>query len=384
MKFFQKYSKWIIAFVFACAVIFVYKAFDNITHILSGVGNILSAFGPFFIGFIIAYIINMPAKGFNKLLKKSGNKFISKHSYVISVALAYVIVIAFVIILIAAVIPAIYKNVVEMYGNLPSYIRSLEQFVNRIEILKRLNIIGKDGLNIYSTVFGFMSNIDISEFGKYAQGVASVTSGIVDIFIALVASIYMMLDKERLISLAVRLMRFAFKSDTADHMLEHASRVNEIFINYIYSRLICGIITGIVSGIVLAILRVKYAFLLAILIALMDMIPYFGSIISCVVSALVTLITGGIWKAVWTAVALLIIQQLDGNVLAPKIMGETLEIRPLWIIFAVSVGGTLFGFWGMLISVPVIAVIKALLVEVMDIIEKRRAAALADANEENE
>ena len=105
------------------------------------------------------------------------------------------------------------------------------------------------------------------------------------------------------------------------------------------------------------------------------MIPYFGSIISCVISVFVALVTGGIWKAVWSAVILLIIQQFDGNVLGPKIMGDSLEIRPFWIVFAVSFGGGLFGFWGMLISVPVAAAIKVSFMEYISVRDAKRAAA---------
>lgn len=373
MKFFQKYSKWIIAFIFACAVIFVYKAFDNISGIVSGIGVVFGALRPLFIGFIIAYILNMPARRINNLLKKSKNKFAAEHSNGISVIAVYIMALAIVLILIAAIIPALYNNFVEIYDSLPNYIRAVESYINDIELLKRLNIVGENGIDIYSAVSAFTSEIDIFQVGKYAHGLLSVTSGVFDGVVALISSIYMLTDKDRLISLCSRVLYFVFKIDTAGSIVNHAVKINEIFVNYIYSRLICGVITGTISGIVLTILQVKYALVIAILVALLDMIPYFGSIISCVFAVFIALVTGGIWQAVWTALALLVIQQIDGNVLGPKIMGDSLEIRPFWIIFAVSFGGGLFGFWGMLISVPVIAAIKAITEEYMVIINAKRA-----------
>ena len=372
MKFFQKYSKWIIAFVFACAVIFVYKAFDNISNIFSLIGWIFSALKPFFIGFIIAYILNMPAMSINRLLKKTKKEAIVKHSYGISVGITYFIGVLILIILFAAILPALYQNIIEIYDHLPEYVRAVEGYINNIEILKRLNIIGENGVDIYSAIFGYLRNVDIMQFGRYAYGLISVTSGVFDGIIALIASIYMLIDKDRLIKLCSDALHFVFKLNTAESIVNHAVKINSIFVNYIYCRLICGIITGIFAGIALSILQVKYALLLAILIALLDMIPYFGSIISCVVSVFVALITGGIWKAVWSAIVLIVLQQIDGNILGPKIMGDSLEIRPFWIVFAVSFGGGLFGFWGMLISVPVAAAIKVTFMEYMAVRDAKR------------
>ena len=384
MKFFQKYSKWIIAFVFACAVIFVYKAFDNLTHILSLIGAVLGALMPFFVGFIIAYILNMPAMRIDRLLKKTKKQAIVKHSYGISVLITYLLAVLILIILFAAILPALYDNVVEITDRLPGYVGKIETFINKFEILRQLNIIGENGLDLNSAINVLLGDINLSQFGHYAHGLISVTSGVFDGVIALIASIYMLIDKDRLIKLCSDALHFVFKLDTAEGIVSHAVKINSIFVNYIYCRLICGVITGIFAGIALSILQVKYALLLAILIALLDMIPYFGSIISCVISVFVALVTGGIWKAVWSAVVLLVIQQIDGNVLGPKIMGDSLEIRPFWIVFAVSFGGGLFGFWGMLISVPVAAAIKVSVAEYVSVREAKRAEKEINQDDNNE
>lgn len=139
---------------------------------------------------------------------------------------------------------------------------------------------------------------------------------------------------------------------------------------------------AIACSVVLMIFNVKYALILGIFIGAMDMIPYFGSIISCIIAIIVTCITGGMWKGVWVGVVLIILQQIDGNLLGPKIMGDSLEIRPLWIIFAVSVGGTLFGFLGMLFSVPVVAIIRAIASDFIDAREvKNRMPEDSESNE---
>ena len=142
----------------------------------------------------------------------------------------------------------------------------------------------------------------------------------------------------------------------------------------------CSVIMAVVCSIVLMIMKVKYALILGLFIGAMDMIPYFGSIISFVISLIVTFITGGVWKGVWTGVVLLVLQQIDGNLLGPKIGGESLETT-LWIIFAVTVGGALFGFMGMLFSVPVLAIIRAIM---SDYFTAREMKKMSEESENNE
>lgn len=357
MKRFEKYYKWIVAFVFAVAVIAVYKTFDNISNVASGIGVVLSALRPFFIAFIIAYIINMPAKRLQKALLKINKPFFKKYAYGISILFMYILALVAAILILRMLIPALYRNILDLYNNGPAYFRSFQEYISRFEFAQKFGIADWDIDRIIDKLFG---SIDMMQFGKYAQGVFNVTSSVFDRFVAVIASIYMLIDKERLQGLIVRIMGAFLKEKTLHSITLYAARINEIFTNYIYSRLVCSGIMAIVCSVVLMVMKVKYALILGIFIGAMDMIPYFGSIISWVVATLIAFMTGGVWKGVWVAIILLVLQQFDGNILGPKVMGDSLEIRPLWIIFAVSVGGALFGFIGMLISVPIVAIMRVM------------------------
>ena len=369
MKKFEKYYGWIVAFVFCVAVIAVYKTFDNFSNITGYIGTVLRALKPFMLAFIIAYILNMPAKRLQKLLGQINKPFISKHVLGISIVIIYLTAFAIVFLILRMLIPALYNNITDLYNSAPGYVEAFKNYLSGFEFAKRFDLANLDFNYGIEKLF---DSIDMTQFGKYAQGVFSATSGLFDTFVAIVASIYMLIDKERLQKSFIYLIGVFLKQKTVDAVINHAKRVNDIFTNYIYSRLTCSIIMAVISSIILAILRVRYALILGLFIGAMDMIPYFGSIISCVVAIGVTFITGGLWKGIWTGVILLVLQQLDGNILGPKIMGQTLEIRPLWIIFAVSVGGTLFGFIGMLISVPVVAIIRAVASEYIKTREAKR------------
>lgn len=378
MNRFKKYSGYIAAFIFGVALIAVYKTFDNFDIITDWFGAIIGALKPFIGAFVIAYILNMPAKRLERLLNKTKKKFVSSHSHGISILIVYLAALLVIAFLLYLLIPALVENLLEFVQNLGSYAESLSKFINESSIAQRLNL---QSVDFSKTVEAFLSTIDLSTLQTYARGVVNVTSGFLNAFVAFVASIYMLLDKERLRRMFVRLMNLMFKEKTVTYIADHTKKTNEVFTNYIYSRLSCSIIMAVICSVILSLMGVKYALILGIFIGLMDMIPYFGSIISSAIAVLITLLTGGFWQGLWTAVALLVLQQFDGNILGPKIMGESLEMRPLWIIFAISFGGSLFGFIGMLISVPVFAIIRIVL---SDYIETREKVKAEKANRKDE
>ena len=368
MKWFKKYSGYIVAFVFCIAVIAVYKTFDNLSDITQYISTIFSALKPFIVAFVIAYILNMPAKRLKVLLEKSNKKFLVNHSHGISILIVYLAAILVLALLLWLLIPAIVQNLIDLFQNMGSYAASVSDFINESSIAKMLNFRSAD---LGKAVDMFVNSFDISQLQTYAKGVVSITSGFLSGFVAFIASIYMLLDKARLQALFVRILNSFFKEKTVRAITEHAKRMNEVFTSYIYSRLSCSIIMAVICSVVLSVMGVKYALILGVFIGAMDMIPYFGSIISSSIAVLITLITGGFWLGLWTAVALLVLQQFDGNILGPKIMGDSLEIRPFWIIFAISVGGSLFGFVGMLISVPIFAIIRIVLSDYISTRESR-------------
>ena len=366
MKKLREYYKWIIAFVFCVAVIAVYKTFDNIGNIGRVIGTLLSALKPFFIGFVIAYLLNLPSKKLTQLLQKIKLKKISDHSYGISVLLVYIITIALRALAVRSFVPALSKNIIDLSLNLPNYVENVLKWLGSLEIVQKFNLIDLQEPDAMNTIYSFLGKVDPYAIGKYIQGVFNVTSELISLFIALISSVYMLLDKERILSSLKRMADIFLTPERSKSALAHARRINSVFTSYIYCRMVCSLVMAVVCSVALSLMRVEYAVILGLFIGAMDMIPYFGSIFSVIIAEIVILITGGMWQTIWTTVTLLVLQQLDGNVLAPKIMGMSLDIRPLWIIVAVSVGGSLFGVPGMLLSVPVAAVIRAIAADYVD------------------
>lgn len=352
------------------AVIAVYKTFDNLRDIGHTIGLVINAIGPFLVGFVIAYLLNIPSKKLNGLIKKIKINYVKKHSYGISILIVYLIAFAVIALVIGMVVPALSKNIIDLSMNLPGYAGKVIAKLKNNEIIAKLEIL--ENFDITDTIDGILSMLNAEKFGTYIEGIFNMTSGIVSTFIAVISSVYMLLDKDRIIALSKRLIDVFFKPEKAENILKNAKHINAVFTNYIYSRLWCSVIMAVVCTLVLSVMKVRYAVILGIFIGAMDMIPYFGSILSVIIAEIVILVTGGVWKTVWTTIVLLVLQQLDGNLLAPKIMGISLDMRPLEIIVAVTVGGSLFGFLGMLISVPVAAVIRTIIIDFVSEYEEKK------------
>lgn len=381
IDFFKNNIDYFKKFVLAFAVIVVYKTFDNLTSIFHSFGILMDAAAPFLAALVIAYMFNMPAIKLTNLLKRIKNKRISDHAYGFSIMIIYVCAALVLGITISAVVPALYQNVIDFSNALPDYITRAAQSLGQLEIVKKFHLMDNmPGVDVIMS--SFLNVMDINNIGGYLGQVFSMTSSVVNAFITIIGSIYMLLEKRNIIRHAKKLVNLLFSEERANSIITHASSINVIFTKYIYCRLICCVICGTACGIVLSIMRVKYALILAIFIGAMDMIPYFGSIISCIVAILITFITGGVWQMLWVAIALLIIQQLDGNLLAPKIMGSSLELSPLLIIVVVVVGGKLFGFLGMLLSVPIMAVLRAILSDYIEEFAQNRRAVKINKQEE--
>ena len=352
-------TKWLYWFLFAVAVIFVYKTLDNFGAIGNWIGGLLEVLTPFVIGIVIAYILYIPAKKLeNIFLKIKKPRIIAKKARVLSVFAVYLIAIALIVMAFRFLVPVIASSIIDLVNNFQGYYNSMMQNIQRLpedSFLKSDMVLGIVD-NIKNIDLKQLINLDM--IAEYARGAINIATGIFDFFVAIVVSVYILLQRNEILEFFKKLGKAMFKENTYNNMGKYFNRTNQIFFNFLAGQFIDGIIVGIITSIGMSILGVKYAVLLGFMIGLFNMIPYFGAIIAVIIAAIITILTGGLGQAVTMVIVVTILQQIDSNIINPKIIGTSLKISPLLVIFAVTVGGAYFGVWGMFLAVPIIAVLK--------------------------
>ena len=358
-------SKWMYYFLLGAAIIIVYKFFDNFTAIGGVIGKFLNVIAPFMAGALLAYLLYIPASRIEKKFSKSKRKLIKKKSRGLSVLITYVLATLVIILLVNVILPVVIDSVIELVNNFQGYWNTA---------IEKLNALPEDSIlksqqveEAIKSVGEAIQNIDFKQYVSteritgYIKSVLGVASGIFDVFVSIVVSVYILLQRNQIYGFFNKLTMVIFDKKTCDKIGEYIDSTNKIFFKFISSQVIDGIIVGILVTIAMSIIGVKYAILLGFMIGLFNIIPYFGAIIAVAISILITLITGGISQTLIMAIVVIVLQQIDSNIINPKIIGNSLEISPLLVIFAVTVGGAYFGVLGMFLAVPVAAVLKILI-----------------------
>ena len=364
----QSWKKRISWLLIALIVVVVYKMLDNFSNVQEWFSTFFRILKPFFAGLLISYILFMPCKKIESVLLKSKNKFISKRSRGISVITTYIIFVLVIIIIINCIFPVLRESIVELVGNIPGYYETL---VNKYKELPEDSVFKSDIIKDKMTE---LSNIDMKQFLsinnekiiQYAKNIINIFSGIFDIFVSIIVSVYILLQRTTIMRFLRRFARALFKKNTYEAVNKYFTKANEVFFTFISSQLLDAVIVGILTTIAMLIIKVKYAPLIGFTIGLFNMIPYIGAIIAVGIGILITFITGGLGKAIAMAIVVIVLQQIDANIINPKIIGVSLEVSPLLVIFSVTVGGAYFGILGMFLGVPIAVVIKAVLNDWID------------------
>lgn len=360
------WGKWLYWFIFAVAVITVYKTLDNFKDITNWIKGIIGVLMPFIVGILLAYLFYLPCKKIEKTYQKSKIKIVKKKSRALSILTVYLIVLIIIIIAMNFIIPTLATSITDLANNIVGYYNTtIANFENIPEdsFLRKIDI---------NKIADILSNIKIEDFinfdtiTQYAKGALGIANGILDFFISLIVSVYILLERTQILAFMKKLANAIFKEKTYKAIGKYFNNTNEIFFKFLSSQLLDGFIVGILTSIAMLILDVKYAILLGFLIGLSNLIPYFGAIVGVGVSIIITIFTGGIPKAIWLAIIVIILQQVDANIINPKIVGNSLQISPLLVIFAVTIGGAYFGILGMFLAVPVFTVLKVIIEDYID------------------
>jgi predicted PurR-regulated permease PerM len=370
-----KYLK-ICIYIVATAIV-IYLAFvviHSIPQISMGVVTFIKfAFRilkPLIIGLAFAYVLYSPTRAIERFFNNHKRLKIKSHKAqrIISICIAYIVIIG----IIAAIVCGIYF----MVGGQLSKNTTLSNIIEYISRYFKNSTISADSIEnaITSLNIPFIDNFDLSTIAEWLQkffsaiinssvsSVVSIGSNIFSILIAFVLSIYLLYDSDYFKLLWRKFFFMIFRHTKAGKIIKDAlSVINVTFTSYIKGQLIDAVIVAILSTIALSIVGVDFAFIIGIISGIFNLIPYVGPIIGTIIAALIALLGGNPWTALWAIIAMVIVQQVDGNVLAPRIIGQNVGLHPLFIMIAIIIGGSRGGLLGMLIAVPILASAKQLL-----------------------
>ena len=329
--------------------------FDTVWAFLRGGWAILS---PFVWGAVIAYLLDF-------IVRALDHGFL-RGRRAVRVLLAYIIAAFFIGALLMLLVPQLVSSVKMLITNIPAYFSSMEQYLSVLQNHLSDSAQLEKLLGSYEEVLKAVTDAVSSLFPHVINYGMALGSGLVSTLTALMFSIYMLLDKEKLLKQAKKLV-FTFLPEThARRTLRVLARTNQTFGGFIGGKIIDSLIIGVLCFIICAILRIPYALLVSVVVGCTNVIPVFGPFLGAIPCGFILLIVNP-FSSVEFLIMILILQQFDGNVLGPKILGESTGLSALWVLFSIIVGGSLLGFVGMLIGVPAFAVIYSLIAEYTDI-----------------
>ena len=358
----------IVASLTACALKVIWYWDDAKTNL----NNILSMLYPFLLGLFIAYLINPLVDFFNrKLFRGLLRMKKAKLSKGLSVLLSYILVISVITICLFYIVPQIVESLMQLSTFIDSAQTGYNKIVDFMENLNdqypqwKLNTVIDFIDDIPEQMEKWVKELAVSVLPKLYSTSVSIISGIVNTLIAIMVSVYMLLDKPKLINNIKKSIYAVFSESRADRILIVSAECNKIFGNFIIGKMIDSIIIGFLCWIIMMIIGIPYALVISVIVGITNMIPYFGPFIGAVPGILLLLIVDFSYAVIF-AVIIVVLQQFDGLYLGPKILGESTGLRPIWIIFAITVGGSVAGVAGMFLGVPVTAVIAYLLSTAME------------------
>lgn len=356
-------SKWVIAIAAVCIIIFL--AIENIGVVAGAVSWTIGLVQPLLVGFAFALIFNVPMRSFEtKLFKKAKKPFWQKLRRPLAFIISFVLIIGIIVGVIWLVIPALIEAVKVI-------IQSVIDFINKLSAMDKEEIaqlpfgsvlLDTDWGKMLSTLQDWLKNQSGNIVNTAFGTISSLLGGIFDLFVSVVFSVYILFSKETLKKQFSRLLRAWLPQKLSNWIIHASSIANTNFRNFVSGQSIEAVILGLLCLIGMLILGIPYAPMVSALVGVTALIPVVGAFIGAIVGGFMILTVQPI-KALIFVIFLVVLQQLEGNLIYPKVMGSKVNLPGMWILAAVTVGGALAGPIGMLISVPLASTAYVLIKE---------------------
>ena len=349
-------------------VVIVSMLLTKISILWTILGKLLSAMTAVFIGLAFAYILNPLHNFLTRLLKKLTMKWCKTESKANSLAsgigltLTILLCVGVIIGLLAILLPQLEESLVSLYNKLPSYFNSIREYLNNLfknspSVQEIINNYLTNFETTMSTIFKetLLPNMD-SIIASVSSGIMGGVSFIIQIFVGLIISIYVLAQKKKLGAQAKKLLFSVCSKKRGTQVLEATGYVNSVFGGFVNGKIVDSLMIGVLCAVFCSIVNMPYALLVSVIIGVTNIIPFFGPFIGAIPSALLILVEDPKMALVFI-IFILVLQQLDANLVQPVVLGDATGLSGIWVLFAITVGSSLFGVVGMILSVPVFAII---------------------------
>ena len=358
----EQHARTISNIIVVCTGILLAAALFYIKNIASFIGKVTDVITPFIIGIAVAFllmpIVHKVEDFFNRALFK--RKPHAKLSRGLATAIAFIVLITLVSAFFGMLVPQLISSVKSIVPTVSRFYNTNADYINQF-------LLKYEFLNIENEQLVVAWEKIVSEFGNYANLLvdflltfsSSIYNIIFPVLLGLIAAFYLLMDKERFSAQIKKIIYAVWKKDTCETMIYWTRRANHIFAGFITGKILDSLIIGIICYVFMLIFKIEYALLISVIVGVTNIIPFFGPLIGAIPSVLILLLVNPL-SALWFGIFIIILQQVDGNIIGPFILAEDLGLSPFWIMMSIVVGSGLFGFVGMLASVPVFALLYAI------------------------
>lgn len=324
---------------------------------------------PFIYGGIIAFVLNIPMNFFeNRILKKWTGKVADKIKRPLSIILSMLFVVLILLVVISAVIPRLAATVVELGNKIPIFIEDVIIELEGLSIrypqlndyVKQLESVSIDWESLVSYVVQFLKTGASNMLISTVEVAGSIIGGILNVFIGLIFAIYILSGKEILQNQGQRIISAYFKERQEKYILKVFRLLYRNFSNFVTGQCVEAVILGTMFVVTMSIIKLPYALMVGVLIAFMALIPIVGAFVGCFIGMFLILVDDPI-QAVIFLILFFVLQQIEGNLIYPKVVGNKVGLPAIWVLVAVSMGGSLFGVAGILFFIPLVSTIYMLL-----------------------
>jgi predicted PurR-regulated permease PerM len=339
--------------------------------LLEGIFFLLSIVRPFIYGAAIAFVLNIPMKAIEKsLFSKAKNPKVEKVKRPASIFLAFAAVVLVIVFVTVTVVPQVTKTMIELGNKIPKFLADVQIWLEElfasqpqlIALLEEFDPAETNWDSIVDTVIDFLQNGLGSVVSSTVTVASTIIGGVVNLFVALVFSFYILSQKEKLGSQFRRIFHAYFPQKVYDKVLEVTSLAGRNFSSFITGQCMEAVILGTMFVITMTLFGFPYAVMVGVLIAFTALIPIVGAFIGCFVGAFLIMVDDPV-KAIWFLVLFIVLQQIEGNLIYPHVVGNSVGLPSIWVLAAVTIGGSLMGVVGMLIFIPILSTVYALLRE---------------------